>query len=89
MFIAGEARLSAELSRKQSNFFSISYDERPEACSSVYTRTFHFQIPPPMCGIKKHESIYEITLRHPFDPANRRSAEKDGKFVIPTPGTCK
>jgi len=35
MFIAGEARLSAELSRKQSNFFSIGYDERPQACSPV------------------------------------------------------
>jgi hypothetical protein len=33
MFIAGEARLSAEVSRKQSNFFSIGYDERPAACS--------------------------------------------------------
>jgi hypothetical protein len=28
MFIAGEARLSAELSREQSNFFSIAYDAR-------------------------------------------------------------
>jgi hypothetical protein len=71
MFIAGEARLSAELSRKQSNFFSIGYDERPEGCSSVTRkRTFHFRIPPANCVDQKSaRCIYEITPGHPFDPA--------------------
>jgi hypothetical protein len=38
MFIAGEARLSAELSRKQSNFFSIGYEKGREGCPAPYMK---------------------------------------------------
>src|SRR5689334_15283418 len=68
MFIAGEARLSAELSRKQSNFFSTGYDKRSGGCLFVKgKRTFHFQIPPPKCVDQK--TLYEITPCHPCNSA--------------------
>jgi hypothetical protein len=63
MFIAGEARLSAELSRKQSNFFSIGYDERPEGCSSVTRkRTFIFGFPRLIAWIKKVQDAFMKSL---------------------------
>jgi hypothetical protein len=64
MFIAGEARLSAELSRKQSNFFSIGYDERPEGCLSVTRkRTFHFSDSPRLVAwIKKVQDPFMKSL---------------------------
>src|SRR6476660_8642567 len=63
MFIAGEARLSAELSRKQSNFFSIGYDERPEGCSSVTRkRTFHFRFLRLIARIKKVQDPFMKSL---------------------------
>jgi hypothetical protein len=63
MFIAGEARLSAELSRKQSNFFSIDYHQCLERVH-LFTpkRTFHFRIPPPKCVGSKNSFMKSLVV---------------------------
>jgi hypothetical protein len=63
MFIAGEARLSAELSRKQLNFFSIGYDERPEECSLLHEKgLFIFGFPRLTAWIKRVQDAFMKSL---------------------------